>query len=126
VPPWTVNLSAQYIFGLPYLETRLGGNAKGYARVDWRYTGERIGESLGNREALRADRVRSFYVASPYQLTDVRVGLTFGNWSGSLYASNLFNERALYASHQTSWYPNQRIVSVGQPRTIGFELKLTY
>ena len=45
---------------------------------------------------------------------------------GSLYCSNLLDKRAMYASHQTTWLPNQRIVSVSQPRTIGFDLKVTF
>jgi iron complex outermembrane recepter protein len=128
-PRWTVNASAMYTFPVPFLQQNLpslGGEARGFGRVDWRYVGERFDESLGNRDALRADPVRSFYVAAPYTLTDIRAGITTSKYSGSIYCSNLFDQRAMYASHQTIWYPNQRIVSVSQPRTIGFELKLTF
>jgi iron complex outermembrane recepter protein len=125
-PPWMVNASAQYMFDAPFLKAKLNSPARGYARVDWRYVGERFDESLGNRDALRADRVRSLYVAAPYTLTDVRAGITTSRWEASVYCSNLFDKRAMYASHQTSWYPNQRIVSVSQPRTIGFDIKLNF
>jgi iron complex outermembrane recepter protein len=120
-PRWTVNASAQYSFNMPFFQDE---GARGFARIDWRYTGERFDESLGNRDALRADPVRSLYVASPYTLTDIRAGLGSGKWSGSVYVSNLFDKRAMYASHQSSWYPNQQIISVSQPRTIGFDLRV--
>lgn len=125
-PPWTANASAQYIFNVPFVQKALPGNSKGYALVTWRYTGERFDESLGNKAALRADPVRSFYIAPAYRITDARIGLTSSRWEESIYVSNLFNTRAVYASHQTSWLPNQQIVSVGQPRTIGVDFKVHF
>ena len=123
-PPWQANASAQYQFPVPYISANGSSGARGFLYADWRYVGERFDEVIGNKDALRVQM--PFYVARSYSLTDVRMGLTTEGWTGSVYCSNLFNKRAMYASHQTAWLPNQQIVSVSQPRTIGFDFTLWF
>lgn len=123
VAPWTASVGAEVRFTLGALNSLLGTESMGFARVDWRYADERLGTNIGDRASLSADPIRSQFISDPYDLTDIRLGLNNDSWSASLYVSNVFNDKAMFESFRQTWLPNQRIVSVNQPRTVGFTVK---
>lgn len=123
VAPLTVSAGAEYRFATPYLSEHFDGDYSGFVRVDWRYVGERMGLNTGDKASLRADPIRSQFIADPYQLTDLRLGVTSEEWSAWIYASNLFNEKAIYDAYRISWLPTLHSASVSDPRTIGFSLE---
>jgi outer membrane receptor protein involved in Fe transport len=128
VAPWTIATGLEYRFGMKFLEDLTGrANSQGFARVDWRYTARRLGTNVGDEASIAADPIRSQFISQPYSLTDLRVGMNGGDgWSGAVYVSNVFNKRAMFESFRETWLPNQRIVSVSQPRTIGFQIKKSF
>jgi outer membrane receptor protein involved in Fe transport len=128
VAPWTVATGLEYRFGMKFLEDLTsGGNYQGYARVDWRYTAQRLGTNVGDKASLEADPIRSRFISEPYSLTDLRIGMNGDKgWSGSVYVSNLFNKRAMFESFRQTWLPNQRIISVSRPRTVGVQIKKSF
>jgi hypothetical protein len=123
-PPWQANVNAQYQFAAPYIDAHGAGDAKGYVYVDWRYVGQRFDDVLGNRDTLTERE--PFFVAESYSLADLRLGVTTAGWAASVYCTNVLDRRAMYASYVESWFPNQRIVSVSQPRTVGFDINLYF
>jgi iron complex outermembrane recepter protein len=118
VAPWTAAVGAEYRLGLP----ALGEGREGFARVDWRYTGERI-NAIGDRPSLRADPLWGQFVSQPYSLTDVRFGVNANDWTTTLYISNITNKRAVFESYGGGFFPNQRVTSISQPRTVGVTFK---
>jgi outer membrane receptor protein involved in Fe transport len=123
-PEWQGNASIEYTFPAPYLAAHGSSGAHGYIYADWRYVGERFDAVLGNKEALR--QKMPFFVAEPYSLADVRLGVMTGGWTASVFCTNLFDKRAMYSSYEESWFPNQRLVSVSQPRTVGVDFTLYF
>jgi outer membrane receptor protein involved in Fe transport len=117
-PPWQINATAEYTFPVPF------SGAQGFVYGDWRYVGERFQQVIGNRNELRIQQ--PFNVAHSYSLADLRLGVQTERWSGSVYCTNVFDKRAMYASQKVVWFPNQRVVSVSQPRTIGFDFSLYF
>lgn len=125
VPPVTATVGAEYRFPImQYLQDLApGSNYQGFVRLDWRYSAERLGTNLGNKQQLEADPIRSQFIAPSYALLDLRLGANGSIWSGAFYVTNLTNKRAVFASFRNSWFPNQRTASVAQPLTIGFTVK---
>jgi iron complex outermembrane receptor protein len=128
VAPWTISTGLEYRFGMPFLQDFTdGANYQGFLRIDWRFIGQRLGTNVGDKASLEADPIRSQFISDAYSLTDVRLGMNGdGGWSGAVYVSNLFNKRAMFESFRQTWLPNQRIVSVSQPRTIGLQIKKSF
>jgi outer membrane receptor protein involved in Fe transport len=128
VAPWTVSAGLEYRFGMQFLEELTSASGyQGFARVDWRYTSRRLGTNVGDVASLEADPIRSQFISDPYTLTDFRLGMTAeSGWSGAFYVSNVFNKRAMFESFRETWLPNQRIVSVSRPRTIGIQIKKSF
>lgn len=118
VAPWTAAVGAEYRIPLPIF----GSGYDGFARVDWRYTDERI-NAIGDPASLRADPLWGQFVAPAYNLTDVRLGVTGSDWTGTLYVQNIADKRAIFESYGGGFFPNQRVTSISQPRTIGFTVK---
>ena len=127
-PPLTAAVGAEYRFPILKVLQDLvpGSDYQGFLRFDWRYSAERLGANLGNKEQLEADPIRSMFIAPSYSLLDMRLGANGSIWSGAFYVTNLTNKRAVFASFRNSWLPNQRTVSVAQPLTVGFTLKRTF
>jgi iron complex outermembrane recepter protein len=127
-PPFTAAVGAEYRFPImKYLQDLVpGSDYQGFVRLDWRYSAERLGANLGNKEQLEADPIRSMFIAPSYSLLDMRLGANGSIWSGAFYVTNLTNKRAVFASFRNSWLPNQRTVSVAQPLTVGFTLKRNF
>jgi iron complex outermembrane receptor protein len=121
VAPWTAAVGAEFRFGLPVL----GDTYQGFARADWRYTAERA-NAIGDRDAVKASPLWSQFVAAPYTLTDLRVGVNADSWTTSFYIANVFNEQAVYESYGGGWFPNARFTAISQPRTIGVTMKKTF
>jgi outer membrane receptor protein involved in Fe transport len=128
VAPWTVSAGLEYRFGMQFLEELTSASGyQGFARVDWRYTSRRLGTNVGDEASLEADPIRSQFISEPFTLTDFRLGMTAeSGWSGAFYVSNVFNKRAMFESFRQTWLPNQRIVSVSRPRTIGIQIKKSF
>lgn len=119
VPEWTANVGAQLSFNL----YRMAEGAEGYLRADWRYVSERI-NGFGDKPSLRNSI--PFNVAGSYQLTDVRLGVDKDAWSGQIYVSNLFDERAVYETMRDFAQVNIQEAAISQPRTIGFRLSRSF
>ena len=79
---------------------------------------------MGNRDTLTERE--PFFVAESYSLADLRLGVTTSGWGASVYCTNVLDRRAMYSSYEESWFPNQRIVSVSQPRTVGVDVTLWF
>jgi outer membrane receptor protein involved in Fe transport len=128
VAPWTISAGLEYRFPMKFLQDFTGGGGQqGFARFDWRYTDERLGTNVGDEASLKADPIRSQFIAQAYSLMDLRLGMTGGEgWSGAFYVSNLTNKRAVYEAFRETWLPNQRIISVSRPRTVGFQIKKSF
>jgi iron complex outermembrane receptor protein len=126
VAPWTISAGLEYRFGMKFLEELTGGNFNGFTRVDWRFADERLGTNVGDEASLKADPIRSQFISDPYSLTDFRFGVSSEGWSGALYVSNVFNKRAMYEAFRFPQFPNQQLVSVSRPRTIGFQVKKVF
>jgi outer membrane receptor protein involved in Fe transport len=118
VPKWTGSFGAEYRFDVGQIPG-LADDYQAYARIDWRYTGERI-NGFGDRDSLR--RRIPFNVAEAYDLTDIRLGVENDKWSIQAYVSNLFDERAQFESLGNYFQPNIREIAVAQPRTVGINL----
>ncbi len=127
-PPLTASVGTELRFPImKYLQDLApGSDYQGFVRLDWRYSAERLGANLGNKEQLEADPIRSMFIAPSYSLLDLRLGANGSIWSGAFYVTNLTNKRAVFASFRNSWLPNQRTVSVAQPLTVGFTLKRNF
>lgn len=128
VPPVTASVGVEQRFAImKHLEDILpGGHYEGFIRVDWRYVSERLGGNIGDQAALEADPIRSQFISRPYSLLDLRLGATGDTWSGNFYATNLTNKRAMFESFRNSQLPNQQVVSVSPPLTIGFTVKRSF
>ena len=127
VAPWTISAGLEYRFGLKFMDDLTGGgNYQGFARIDWRYTDERLGTNVGDVASLKADPIRSKFISEAYSLTDLRIGANSEGWSGAFYIANLFNKRAMFESFRETWLPNQQIISVSRPRTVGFQVKKSF
>jgi outer membrane receptor protein involved in Fe transport len=126
VAPWTASAGIETSFDLGGLNLLLSSDFAGFARIDWRYADERLGTNVGDPASIKADPIRSWFVSEPYDLTDLRVGMRNDDWAVSVYVSNVFNERAMFESFRQAWLPNQRIVSVSQPRTFGVSIKRSF
>ena len=84
---------------------------EGYGRIDYRYVGASI-------STLR--RVRP-----AYELVNARLGVRYGDWDVSLFAQNLFDERANLADI-TPLSDSLQLVGVSRPRTIGLDLRTRF
>src|SRR5690606_9459883 len=95
VAPWTAAVSAEYRFPLPELGFLEGSGANGYARFDWRYRDERLGQNIGDPASLRAHPTLSMFISPAYTLMNFRAGAAIGKWHPSIYINNLANKRAV-------------------------------
>jgi len=101
VSKWSWNLSAQYRWGL-------GGDLRGVVRAELNHVGDRWSGFAG-----QANRAR---LLDPYTALNMRLGVSHGPWSLSLYGANLTDAHVANATSGA----NYRVV--GAPRLIGVEL----
>ena len=87
VPPWTVNLNAQY-------NMEFGPKVQAYARVDWRYTSSYQQSSNVGTGGYTPDTFNAPLVQS----TNLRLGVVEGGVEIAAYANNVFNSGD-YLSH---------------------------
>jgi iron complex outermembrane receptor protein len=129
VTPLTASAGLEYRFPIKQYLSKIvsdGGDYNGFIRFDERYVGKRLGQNIGNEAQLEADPTRSQFISGAYALLDTRIGAAGNVWSGAFYCTNVTNRRAMFESFHTAAFPNQQIVSVNQPRTIGFTVKRSF
>jgi iron complex outermembrane receptor protein len=123
VAPMTAAVGAEFDFSLPpILESN---RFTGFWRADYRYVGGRM-DNFGDVRLLQANPGRSKFFADAYNLTDMRIGVKSDDLTISLYASNVFNQLAVYESDQNAFQLNLREGSINQPRTIGLAIKKSF
>jgi len=123
VAPLTASAGAEFDFQVPPI---LGhSDFEGFWRVDFRYVGGRM-DNFGDVRLLEADPNRSKFFANAYNLTDMRIGVKKDDLTMSLYASNLFNQIAVYESDQNAFQLNLRESSINTPRIIGFSIRKSF
>jgi outer membrane receptor protein involved in Fe transport len=91
-----------------------------YARFDYSYVGSSI-NSLAGIESIVSGNPPE--VQHAYETGDLRIGLDGEHWSGSIYAENLWDERAeLFINNR--WKAPR--LSINRPRTIGIQLRYNF
>jgi iron complex outermembrane receptor protein len=105
VPEWTTSQSLAYEHGI-------SGQASFMARIDNNYVGS------------RTDATFAINHVPSYDLTDVRAGVKGSNWTATLFATNVFNKRALLnnAFMVSINLPTYNRIVVSQPLTVGIDL----
>ena len=105
VPDWTATTALTY-------KRSVAGDLAMVARVENNYVGTRTDST--------------YYVnhLPSYDLTSIRLGLEQVKWSATLYAKNVFNERALLTDTTalTINVPTFNRIAVSQPLTMGLDL----
>lgn len=105
VPDWTASTTLTY-------KRSVAGDLAMAARIENNYVGTRTDST--------------FYVnhLPSYDLTSIRLGLEGVKWSATLYAKNVFNERALLTdtTELTINVPTFNRIAVSQPLTLGLDL----
>ncbi|HEV2650932.1 MAG TPA: TonB-dependent receptor, partial [Rhizomicrobium sp.] len=106
VPKWTAAFTTEYT-----VPTEFG---QAFLRGQYNFVGTSI--SYANDPAGR--------VRQAYSLVDLHLGADYGPWEASVYAKNLFDERADLGDEQSevSELPGRPRYLIAQPRTIGLEL----
>ncbi|QIB65446.1 TonB-dependent receptor [Kineobactrum salinum] len=116
--PFAPEFSAA-LFGEYSVQTKGGNTAS--VRVDWRHVGERkAGVDVVGDPGYELD---------DYQTLDIRAGLSVGNWTASIYAKNLTDERA----EMDSFFFNDSLLGDAlasfvrnRPRTFGVQLQASF
>lgn len=105
--PWTASLGADYSFPL-------AGRFQGFAHADYSYTDHSF--SATNSQAQ--PRLRE-----PYQLVDLRTGVTNGSWDLALFVNNLFNVHANLGDFraESAELPGRIRWLINPPRKIGLQ-----
>ena len=101
---FATSLSAQYRFSV--------ANQPAFVAVTQRYVGDRAAGFVGSARA-------PYYLLPAYSISDLQAGMDFGRLNLTLFARNLFDERAQLGGTASS-------VSVGQPRTVGVTATLVF
>jgi outer membrane receptor protein involved in Fe transport len=113
-PEWTAALGLEYRPDL-----RLAG-AKPFARVDYAYQGSSVNSLAGIESVVSGHSAQR---QESYEIVSLRFGLDAERWSGSIYAENLFDERAdLFLNNR--W--NFQRMSINAPRTVGVQLHFKF
>jgi len=113
-PDWSASLG---------IEWRARGellNAQPFVRADFAYVGEVVTNLEGFESVIGQAGVST---QDAYETGDLRFGLEGGNWSGSLFVRNLWDERA------TTFRSNRWAVprlSIIQPRTYGVQFRYEF
>lgn len=105
VPNWTSSASLSY-------RHSLSDQLALTARIENDYVGS------------RTDSTYTINQLSPYDLTNLRLGVSGSRWSATLFATNLFNKRALLnnVTQVSINMPSYNRVAVSQPLTVGIDL----
>lgn len=113
-PEWTGAL------GLEYRADLMLGGAKPYARIDYAYQGSSLNSLAGLESVVSGHPAQ---LQEGYEIVNLRFGLDAERWSGSIYAENLFDERAdLFLNNR--W--NYQRKSVNTPRTVGVQMHFKF
>ncbi|HEX2138240.1 MAG TPA: TonB-dependent receptor [Woeseiaceae bacterium] len=107
MPDWKGSLSVEYRFA----QELLGGEP--YVRVDHTYNGEATSSLEGIQSIVFVNPVRTL---DPYNITDLRAGIDADGWSGAVFVTNVFDERAEQFFNDR-WA--QTRLSVNRPLTFG-------
>lgn len=106
--------------GLEYRPEQHLWGAQPFARFDYSYVGSSINSLPGIESIVSGNPPQKQHA---YETGDLRFGLEGEHWSGALFASNLWDERAeIFISNR--WKSPR--VSINAPRTIGISLRYDF
>jgi outer membrane receptor protein involved in Fe transport len=95
-------------------------NAKPFVRFDYSYVGESFNSLAGIESIVSGNPVAK---QASYTIGNLRIGLEADHWSGSLYADNLWDERAdLFLNNR--WKVQRE--SINRPRTVGVQVRYKF
>jgi outer membrane receptor protein involved in Fe transport len=113
-PEWTGAL------GLEYRPDLVFAGAKPYGRIDYAYQGSSLNSLAGIESVVSGHPAQ---LQESYEVVNLRFGLDAERWSGSIYADNLFDERAdLFLNNR--W--NYQRESINAPRTVGVQVHFKF
>ena len=113
-PDWSASIGVEFRPAMVLL------NAKPYVRFDYSYVGSSLNSLAGIESVVSGNPVER---QDSYKLGNLRFGLEADHWSGSLYADNLFDQRAdLFLNNR---WKTQRL-SVNRPRTVGVQVRYKF
>lgn len=109
VPQWTSSQQLSY-------RHELSDGLAFVGRAENDYVGSRIDATYGINQL------------PSYDLTSVRAGVETGNWSAMLFATNVFNERALISNVMmiSINLPSYNRVVIAQPLTVGIDFQYRF
>ena len=106
--------------GLEYRPSNHLWGAQPFARFDYSYVGSSVNSLEGIESIVSGNPVAT---QRAYQTGDLRFGLEGEHWSGSLFANNLWDERAdLFISNR--WKAPR--MAVNRPRSIGIQVRYEF
>ena len=106
--------------GLEYRPSNHLWGAQPFARFDYSYVGSSANSLEGIESIVSGNPVAT---QRAYQTGDLRFGLEGEHWSGSLFANNLWDERAdLFISNR--WKAPR--MAVNRPRSIGIQVRYEF
>jgi iron complex outermembrane recepter protein len=110
----------QASLGIEFRPETVWLNAKPFARFDYSYVGSSFNSLAGIESVVSGNPVQE---QASYTIGNLRLGLEADHWSGSLYADNLWDERAdLFLNNR--WKTQRE--SVNRPRTIGVQVRYKF
>ena len=119
VPLWGGSLTADYSF-------TINSQWRGVAGAGYRYTGSQFSDVEGST----SNGAPQGYPVKAYQVVDLHLGAIHAGWSVSLFAKNLFDDRAYLAPsnyfNDALGQPIDIRAPVLQPRTVGVSLDTSF
>jgi outer membrane receptor protein involved in Fe transport len=110
----------QASFGIEFRPEAVLLNAKPYVRFDYSYVGSSFNSLAGIESVVSGNPVQE---QASYTIGNLRLGLEGDHWTGSLYADNLWDERAdLFLNNR--WKTQRE--SVNRPRTLGVQVRYKF
>ena len=108
VPDWTGSAFASYDFDIL-------GEHPSYFRVDFQYVGERKGPGFVIDNP--------FFTEKAFSLTNLRLGMNYGNAEFIVFIDNLFDETPEYGALPLAGESFTNQVLIGRPRTAGITFR---
>jgi iron complex outermembrane receptor protein len=113
IPEWTAAVLAQYTFSL-------SDDMDAFVRGDYRYSSSRKASiNLATNPAVK----------DPYNIVNLRIGVTRGPWEASLFAENLTDDQPSYLGQPTPASLKIRGLAIDEterPRTVGMALRRSF
>jgi iron complex outermembrane recepter protein len=95
-------------------------NAQPYVRFDYSYVGDSKNSLEGIESVVSGNPVQT---QDSYTIGNLRLGLEADHWSGSIYADNVWDERAnLFLNNR--WKTQRE--SINRPRTVGVQVRYKF